>query len=120
MIKLEIVQDSEEDTYLGGCLDNTMQTRDFVQNTFATMQDALTFIQEDYGKPYIFDNRLIVQKLENERGLELAPNSLEFDQWVSAEIKGYAVTYNFYITEYFENSIENERLKTEFNKLSEV
>lgn len=102
IIQVSVCKTVEIDNYENGCDMDSM--RDFgIVETFKskgssnnTIKELVRDITERYGKPCHFDDRLEVQRMENDLG-QLA-NEREIEAWKKNEITLYAVSYSFYFS----------------------
>jgi hypothetical protein len=117
-IKVTVTKMSEEDSYEHGCIPSTCQDFGEIESFRVQSIDRVPAeIEERYGKPYIFDDRLEFQTTE--RGDGNTPSAADEREWKAGAFKLYAVNYSFYLTRVIEDRIENAQLKETFPELEE-
>ena len=117
MIRVKVYKESEVDNYETGC--SMMGGTDFgciETREFATPGLALKFCQA-FGEPYIFDNRLEVQRQENADGDE--PSSKEMLDFKESKIFLYVAHYSFYLSKVERTDLENSDLVSIFPSLEQ-
>jgi len=116
MIHINVYKSTELDDYEKGCLDGTdLGLIDTMKAK--TMKEALKKIEEYYGKPYIFDDRLEFDRTENLDGEK--PTKAQNEAWTNGDCELYLARYSFYLTEVTTREIKHNELKETFSNLEE-
>ncbi len=76
-----------------------------------SLDEVVKYINDNYGEPYLFDDRLEVQKHETKWGNEPTENDIERWKKNDPNIHIYNVDYSFYIEKQLIERLENNDLK---------
>lgn len=118
--KVEINKSVEEISYDGESSGDLTCYGTIEVQTFKTIQEIVDYLTDAYGTPDIFDDRLIIQLMEDKYGRQVDYNSTKFEKYKNGEIMLYSVCYESTILKVRETRFEYEELKENFKNLKEV
>jgi hypothetical protein len=114
---VNVLKHSEVDIFEDGCQPDTSMEFGTIEIFKVDTVDEILESVKNYGaEPYIFEDRLEVQRLENSDGSEATPHEIE--RWKIGKIKLWAVSYSFYISMVKEEQATNEKLILAFPHLN--
>lgn len=115
-IKITIIKTSVVDDYEKGEVGETSYFGVIHSYEVENLNQVLASLSSlSSNEPIIFEDRLIIQELQNENGLPASKNEIEL--WKKNELMLFSSTYDIYLEEIEVNSIENNILIKNFPNL---
>jgi hypothetical protein len=117
-IKVDIFKTVEVDSFEQGCDPSTKSDMSLDTWKEQSIQSALNRIEKEFSTPYIFEDRLIVQRMETADGDE--PTEKELESWKKGKCILFSATYDFYISMVNVVELDYSDLKKVFPQLKDA